>query len=277
MRGEFVDVGNQRLYYYAAGTRAGDGRPPVLLIHGFPMSSRLWHLVARDFPAGHRLIVVDLPGFGRSDPAPPDDKLDLIERSARSLLALLDELGVASTAVVGHGLGGAVAQAIAVLAPARVSHLALVASAGFGTKPRRMTGVARTLEPLTRFAPSGVLAGLVHGSVRRGFADPNRTDLALDACLRPFASRAGRSVLARHLLAMAHGDSARWSSLLAEVRVPASVLHGRDDPFYTLAHAERLATALPDARLDVIDGARHFIPEDTPDQLVRHLGTLLAR
>ncbi len=277
MRGEFVDVGNQRLYYYAAGTRGSDARPPVVLIHGFPTSSRLWHLVSRDFPAGHRLIVVDLPGYGRSDPVAPHDAADPIEHAANALLSLLDELGVSAAALVGHGLGGAVAQAIALVAPSRTTHLALVDSAAFGVKPRRMAGLAITLEPLTRVAPSGVLAGLVHGSVRRGFADPGRTDLALDACLRPFSSRAGRAVLAGHLRALVRGDSARWSARLGELSLPAAVIHGREDPFYPVSLSERLAASIPDASVSVIDGARHFVPEDTPDQLVRHLTALLAR
>lgn len=276
MRGEFVDTGNKRLYYYAAGTRADD-RPAALLIHGFPTSSRLWHLVARDFPTGHRLIVCDLPGFGRSDALDPATDVAPCVGMADALLALLDELGVARVALVAHGTGGGIAQALAVRAPARVSHLALVASAGFGVRLRRLGTVARRLEAITRPLPSGMLAGLVHGSARQGFADPLRSDLALDACLRPFADRAGRTVLARHLRALGAGDDAQWSARLGELSVPALVACGRDDPFVPVALGERLAAAIPGARLEVIDGARHYVPEDTPDQLVRHLGSLLAR
>lgn len=140
-----------------------------------------------------------------------------------------------------------------------------------------MAGLAVALEPFTRVMPSGVLAGLVHGSVRRGFADPNRTDLALDACLRPFASHTGRAVLADHLRALVRGDSARWSARLGEVTVPCAVVHGRDDPFYPVSLSERVAASIPGASLVVVDGARHFVPEDTPDRLTRHLAGLLAR
>jgi pimeloyl-ACP methyl ester carboxylesterase len=276
MRGEFVDTDNKRIYYYAAGTRNADERPPVLLLHGFPLSSRLWHLVARDFPDGHRLIVCDLPGFGRSEALDPYTDDAPCERSAEAIRALLDELGVARAGIVAHGTSGGIAQALAVRHPDRVSHLALVASTGFGVRPRRLGALARALEPLTRAAPSGVLAGLVHGSARRGFADPDRTDLSLDACLRPFADRAGRAVLARHLRALARDDGAGWSARLGELRMPALVACGRDDPFLPLSLGERLAAAIPGARLEVIDGARHFVPEDTPDQLIRHLATLLA-
>jgi len=65
MRGEFLDLSGARLYYYAAGTR-GAG-VPVVFIHGFPTSSHLWNDVVPLMPQGHRLVVLDLLGFGRSD------------------------------------------------------------------------------------------------------------------------------------------------------------------------------------------------------------------
>lgn len=279
MRGEFVDIGGQRMYYYAAGRRSGIEGVPVVLIHGFPMSSRLWHLVARDFPEGHRLIVCDLPGFGRSDPLPRARLLAAgpCAAFAESVRGLLDDLGVKSAAIVGHGLGGGVAQSLAITAPERVSHLALVSSSAFGVTPRAMTRIARALEPVTRMGPSGLLAGLVHGSAKRGFADPTRTDLSLDACLHPFTTATGRAVLAGHLLAMSRTDTATWSARLAEVQAPTAVTWGRDDPFLPVSLGERLAAAIPGATLDLIDGARHFVPEDTPERLIRNVVRLLAR
>ena len=65
MRGEFVEVGIHRLYYYAAGTR-GEG-DPIILLHGFPTSGHVWGNLVALLPAGHRIVVPDLLGFGRSD------------------------------------------------------------------------------------------------------------------------------------------------------------------------------------------------------------------
>jgi pimeloyl-ACP methyl ester carboxylesterase len=65
MRGEFLDLGGVRVYYYATGTR-GAGEP-VVFVHGFPTSSHLWRDVAPLLPDGHRAIVIDLLGYGRSD------------------------------------------------------------------------------------------------------------------------------------------------------------------------------------------------------------------
>ena len=92
MRGEFVELRNARVYYYAAGTR-GVGEP-VLLLHGFPTSSYLWSGVVPRLPRGHRVIVPDLLGFGRSDlPRPSPIDFDLTVRGhADRIVELLDVL-----------------------------------------------------------------------------------------------------------------------------------------------------------------------------------------
>jgi len=272
MRGEFVDLGGSRLYYYAAGSRgAGD---PVILVHGFPTSSRLWHAVIRDFLPGHRLVVVDLPGFGRSDP--PTRTADC-GAHADAIRALMDNLGIAHAVIVGHGLGGGVAQALTVRWPERVSALVLVSSAAFGVRPRGMARMARALGPLARHAPPHLLAGLVHGGVRRGFMDPERSHLTLDTCLRHFTTRAGRDALAGHLRALGHCDTSEWSARLAEVRVPTAIVWGADDPFYPISLGERLQRAIPGATFEILPGAAHFVPEDSPDALRRAIELLITR
>ena len=273
MRGEFVDTGSGRLYYYAAGSRGvGD---PVVLIHGFPTSSRLWHGVVRDFPAGHRLVVCDLPGFGRSDPA----HVGAVSCAAHAhaIHALLDDLRITRAVLVGHGLGGGVVQAFVAQWPARVSAIALVSSAAFGVPPRQMARIARALGPLARVVPPGLLAGLVHGSVRRGFADIERSRATLDTCFQPFATIAGRDALAAHLGALGRCDTAQWSARLGEVRVPSAIIWGEEDPFYPPSLGERLRAAIPDATLEIIPRASHFVPEDFPDRVRRAIEQLLVR
>ncbi len=272
MRGEFVDVGGLRLYYYAAGSKDRSAGVPVVLIHGFPTSSRLWHSVARDFPDGHRLVVLDLPGYGRSD-APA--RRPTCASHARSVLGAMNELGIARACIVGHGLGGGVAQALTVDSPTRVSHLALVSSVAFDHTPRRMARFARAVAPASRGTPAGLLAGLVSASVVHGFARPERSRLALDACLHTFTTRTGREVLVRHLAALAPADTADWSARLGELRMPCAVIWGSEDPFLPVRLGERLAAAIPGATFDVIPGARHFVPEDAAPELVALLTRLL--
>src|SRR4249919_1228542 len=157
VRGEFVDLDGARLYYYAAGTR-GVGEP-VVFLHGFPASGHLWSDVIPLMPAGHRLVVVDLLGYGRSDP--PNGRPLTLRAHAARVVALMDALGIARACVVGHELGGGVAQAMAIDAPTRVSRLALVDSVAFSGWPSRDVRVARALLRLTRrVAPRWLLAVL---------------------------------------------------------------------------------------------------------------------
>ena len=100
----------------------GDGRP-VVLLHGFPDSGRLWrHQVPALAGAGFRVIVPDLRGYGASD-KPDDVGAYAIPFLAADVLGVLDHLGVERAHVVGHDWGAALAWAVAAFAPERVDHL----------------------------------------------------------------------------------------------------------------------------------------------------------
>src|SRR3712207_2604131 len=133
MRGEFVDLDGARVYYYAAGTR-GAGEP-VVLIHGFPTSGHLWTEVVPLVPPGHRVVVADLLGFGRSD-RPLVGRVG-IHAHADRMIRLFDALGIQQACVVGHDVGGGIAQSMVVRYPQRVSRLCLVDSVAFTSWPGR--------------------------------------------------------------------------------------------------------------------------------------------
>ncbi|MBK5222198.1 MAG: alpha/beta fold hydrolase [Acidimicrobiia bacterium] len=99
-----------------------DGRP-VLLLHGFPDTGRLWrHQVGALVDAGHRVIVPDQRGFGASDKPADVDAYNLLVL-AGDALAVLDDAGVERAAVVGHDWGAPVAWALGAMAAPRVERL----------------------------------------------------------------------------------------------------------------------------------------------------------
>jgi pimeloyl-ACP methyl ester carboxylesterase len=103
----------------------GGGRP-VLLLHGFPDSGRLWRYqvpVLRD--AGFQVIVPDLRGYGRSD-KPADVSAYAMPRMVGDVAAVLDQLGIERAHVVGHDWGAALAWALAIGLSSRVDHLAVL-------------------------------------------------------------------------------------------------------------------------------------------------------
>lgn len=276
MRGEFVDLGVTRLYYYAAGTR-GAGEP-VVFIHGFPSSSHLWHGVVREMPEGHRLVVVDLLGFGKSD-RPGVASLAATAHADRIRL-LMDDLGIGAACIVGHGMGGAVAQALALDAATRVTRLCLVNSSAFDAWPR---GAARFARALAAFPPVGraigapLLAGLVHGSLLKGFADEEAGGRALDNFLRAYTMRLGVDALVSQLRVMHDASVRALGARLSSITQPTAVVWGADDPWLRLSIGERIRNTIEGATLEVIAGARHFTPEDAPAAVAAAIGVLLKR
>ena len=103
----------------------GQGRP-VVLLHGFPDSGRLWrYQVPALAGAGFQVIVPDLRGYGRSD-KPEDVEAYSMMFLAGDVLAVLADLGIARAHVVGHDWGAALAWGLASLAPDHVDHLAVL-------------------------------------------------------------------------------------------------------------------------------------------------------
>lgn len=114
-----VDVGGVGIEYDVTG--AG---PPVLLLHGFPDTGRLWrNQVPALVDAGYQVIVPDQRGYGRSD-KPADKDAYGIPFLVGDMLAVLDAAGVGKARVVGHDWGAAVAWALGSLVPDRVERLA---------------------------------------------------------------------------------------------------------------------------------------------------------
>lgn len=273
MRGEFVDLDGARLYYYAAGTR-GAGEP-VVLIHGFPTSGHLWAEVVPLVPSGHRVVVVDLLGYGRSDR--PRTRPVGIQAHADRTIQLFDALGIKQACVVGHDIGGGVAQSMAVRYPDRVSRLCLIDSVGFDGWPAREMKLARAVLPVMRRLPAAWLLPVLRAGLVRGYADRERGTHSVTHYVRPFAGTDGRDALVRHLLELDATDTAALAPRLGDVAQPTAIVWGQRDPFLSADIARRLRDAIPDSTLEIIPNARHFTPEEAPARIGDVLTALLRR
>ena len=273
MRGEFLDVGGARLYYYAAGTRGGG--EPLVLIHGFPTSSHLWQDLVPLLPQGRRVVVLDLLGFGRSDP-PADHPLD-IKAHADRLLVLLDLLGINRACLIGHDVGGGIAQAVAVRAPHRVSHLCLISSVAFDDWPSREVKMARATLPLTRHLPATWLLSVLKTDLARGYVDQDLAGRSIERYIRNFATPAGRDLLVAHLEALQPEDTLEIGARLGAVPAPTAIIHGAHDPFMSINSARRLHQAIRGSSLDILESARHFLPEESPERVAELIEALVER
>ena len=273
VRGEFLDIGGARLYYFAAGTRGGG--EPLVLIHGFPTSSHLWQDLVPLLPEGRRVVVLDLLGYGRSDP-PGALPLD-IKAHADRLLVVLELLGINRACLIGHDIGGGIAQAVAVKAPHRVSHLCLISSVAFDEWPSREVKMARATLPLTRHLPATWLLGVLKTELARGFVDQELGTRSIERYVRGFASPTGRDLLVAHLEALNSADTVEIGARLGAVPAPTAIIHGAHDPFLPVSGARRLHLAIPGSTLDVLESGRHFLPEESPERLAELITALIEK
>lgn len=272
MRGEFLDLNGLRLYYYAAGSR-GAGEP-IVLLHGFPTSAHLWSDVVPLLPQGHRVVVLDLLGFGRSDP-PTAAAVDVRAHGERVVM-VLDKLGINFACIVGHDVGGGIAQSVAVRHPHRVSKLCLIDSIAFDAWPTRAVKLARAMLPLTRHLPASWISQIVRAELLRGFQDAEKGAHDVDLYLRPFCESNGRDALLAHLTALDDAETMAIAPRLKDVVSPTAIVWGERDPFLPVELAKRLHGAIPGSTLEIVPGARHFLPEESAHAVAAAIGRLVA-
>ncbi len=105
-----------------------DGQPVLVLLHGYPQSSYLWHSIAPALARNHFVVCPDLRGYGDSDKPPGDDLHATYSKRtmAQDIVSLMDTLGINRFTLVGHDRGARVAHRLALDHPARVDRLSLI-------------------------------------------------------------------------------------------------------------------------------------------------------
>ena len=124
----YVQAGDIRLHYNEAG--AG---PPVLMLHGGGPGASGWSNFVGNlgpFAEKYRTMLVDLPGYGKSDPTVMDQPRNRV--NATALRDMLDALNIEKASLVGNSMGGATSATFAIMYPERIDKLALMGSAGGG-------------------------------------------------------------------------------------------------------------------------------------------------
>ncbi len=279
MRGEFVDLDGARVYCYAFGSRGvGD---PIVLVHGAFTSSHMWQDLLPRLPQGHRVLVLDLLGHGRSD-APRGTSLTIAAHASR-LTRLLDVMGVPTASLVGHGMGAAICARVAQEHPERVARLALVNPTMLASRASdaivswRISRLA-LLAPLFRALAPDWIASALHAALLPAYAHRDIGARSLDVYLKTFRTRDGRNTACAQLRALrqSRGDTASCLAVGA-LQCPVTVVVGMMDALVSTGRTARLVSDLERATTQLVTvhrepGVAHVAPEEAPDRL----GTVLA-
>jgi 3-oxoadipate enol-lactonase len=240
--------------------RRGNGAP-LLLIHGLGANLTHWgepFLAALE--GDFELLLYDHRGVGRSAPA---QGAVTVGGLADDALALLDALGVDDAHVLGVSLGGMVAQELALAAPQRVRTLTLGCTSCGGTQSKPTA--AEVVQRLT----AAVLSRDRERMLRTGFelvvSHGYATDPAHYAAFAEAAERYPATVpalLAQQAALDAHDTYARLRGL----RVATLVIHGSDDELMAAINGDLVASLIPGARLERLDGVGHLFFWEQPER-----------
>jgi pimeloyl-ACP methyl ester carboxylesterase len=253
--------------------------PPLVFVHGLSGSWQNWLLQIPEFASDHRVIAVDLPGFGES--GMPREDIS-ISGYGRWLDALFAEIGIDGAAVVGNSMGGFIGLEAALSVPHRVERLVLVAAAGLSSEHLRNEKLLRLMERGENFAQYVVAHVMAQADwlVRRPrgrialmwyvAAHPERLDPALVVEQVRGAGKPG------FLPALDALTDYPIRHRLEEIEAPTLIVWGEKDMLVPLKDAHRFDEAIADSRLIVYEDTGHVPMLERPEDFNRDLRAFLA-
>lgn len=253
---------------------------PVLFIHGLGTSSYTWRHIVPSLSATHRVITIDLKGFGSSD-KPIDDKYSIFDQ-AEIVKAFIEQEDLRNLTIAGHSFGGGVTLALALkLADEkskRVKRLILVDSIAyrqplpFFFQLLKTPGIA---EMGMRLVPPEVQTA---NALAHAFHEGKR--VPADAVLhyaQPLHTPAGRHALTQTISKIMPDNIEDFTLRYRSIRLPALLIWCDRDTIVPLALGSRLYRDLPKAELHVIRNCGHLPQEEKPQETVDAIKEFLGR
>lgn len=276
-----VPVDGLDIFYREAGN---DDAPALLLLHGFPSSSRMFEPLLARLAARYRLIAPDYPGFGHSSAPPAAEFAYTFDHLAAIVDRFTEAIGVPRYAMYLHDYGGPVGMRLALAHPERVAALivqnAVVHEEGLGAvwAARRAYWSDRAAhEAAIREAMLSESAGRARHiglSPHAERFDPDRWCDEIAFLLQPGQQRIQSDLAYDYRNNVAAYP--RWQAWLREHAPPTQVIWGRHDPIFTVAGAYAFRREIPDAEIIELDDAGHFALFDAPEEIARHVDAFLS-
>lgn len=249
----------------------GDGAP-IVFIHGIPTSPLLWRYVVRQLETTQSLAW-EMVGYGASWDAGGDREIS-VRAQASYLRAWLDHLELDNVILVGHDLGGGVAQIAAVENSHRFAGMVLINSISYNSWPIQSVNAMRRIGGLLERTPPSLFRGVFSSFLRRGHDDQRIAADSINTHWRHYDHRHGPKAFRRQIDSLNTQDTMSVAARLRGLDLPAEIVWGEADRFQKASYAERLANDLRGG-LDLIKGGKHFVPEDHPDRVAEAIRRLM--
>jgi pimeloyl-ACP methyl ester carboxylesterase len=249
------------IYYEIHGS--GD---PLVLINGLGYDLWMWHKMIPGLAEHLQVIAFDNRGVGKTDK--PDGPYTA-QMLADDTAGLLEALEISRAAVMGHSMGGFVAQALVVSRPELVSKLILSATNYGGPRHIPVTQEALTVITDTKSDPIERLKRGILVACAPGFGETHPEIVEEWVDYRVENPTLPEHQLAQIAIGMAMMDEeACFERKLKSVRVPTLILFGEHDKVVPPGNAELLAREIPNSTIKILPNAGHFFPLELPNEAV---------
>lgn len=270
---QFIELQGMSVHVRDEGPR--DDPQPLVLLHGTSASLHTWDGWAAALSSRHRVIRIDLPGFGLTGPFADGDYR--MPHYTAFIVALLDSLKVRQVVLAGNSLGGQIAWETALAYPQRVSRLILVDAAGF---PLNSTSVpiGFRIARIPELAPlvSKLLPRqMIEASVRNVYGDPQRVtpqlvDRYYELTLRP----GNREALVQRF--SQRDDPTLNQARISRIGIPTLIIWGGRDRLIPPANAELFNAAIKGSQVAMFDTLGHVPQEEDAASTVAVVEAFLA-
>jgi pimeloyl-ACP methyl ester carboxylesterase len=263
-----------RLYVEEQGKGA-----PVLLIHGFGASTYTWRHVAPELAKTHRVIAVDLKGFGQSD-KPFDSRYSVFDQ-AELLAQLIVDKDLRNLTLVGHSFGGGIALLLALEAnerlEGRITKLVLLDSIAY---PQNIPVFFRLLDvPLVSHLGVSMIPPSVQTRValRIAYFDDSKIDQdEVDAYAAPLRTAAGKHAIIYSARQIVPDGLAEISERYKTIELPTLILWCDHDRIVPLEVGLKLRRTLPNSTLRLVEDCGHMPQEEQPESTLKLLQGFLG-
>lgn len=245
-----------------AYTDVGEG-VPLLLLHGIPTWSFLFHEVIDPLAENFRVIAPDMVGYGYSDRRDRFDRS--IEFQANVVERFLAELNIEAAHFVAHDIGGGVAMILADRSPDLVSSMVLSNSVAYDSWP--VDEMLALGHPRNAKMKPEEMKQLLDKSFEFGLSRRERlTDEFRTGIMAPYLEPEGIVSMVRNAASLNTNHTTPLTNRLSQLTQPTLMVWGVDDRWQPVSTAHRLVEDLPNAKLHAIENCSHWVPQDASEE-----------